>query len=86
VGAPDNWPVLALNVAQVGLFVMLKLSASPSASLADGVKLYDCPAVTALAGEPLIAGALFADAVTETENAGKDVMLRPSVARMLMFE
>jgi hypothetical protein len=85
VGVPESLPVLALNVAQVGLFATLKVSGSPSASLADGVKLYGCPAVTTLAGEPLIDGALFAEALTEIENAGKPVLLRPSLTRMLMF-
>jgi hypothetical protein len=77
---PDNRPVLALNVAQLGLFVMLKLRASPSASLADGMKVYDCPAVTAVAGAPLMVGALLAEAFTEIENAGKEAVLRPSLA------
>jgi hypothetical protein len=35
-GVPDNRPVLALKVAQVGLFATLKVSASPSASDAEG--------------------------------------------------
>ncbi len=39
VGVPDNWPVLVLKVAQVGLFVMLKVSGSPFASDAVGRKL-----------------------------------------------
>jgi hypothetical protein len=85
VGVPDNWPVLVLKVAQAGLFVMLKLSASPSSSLAEGMKVYDCPAVTAVAGAPLIVGALLAEAFTEIENGGREAMLRPSLTRMLTF-
>jgi len=37
----------------------LKVSASPSASLALGVKLYACPSLTLVAGVPEIAGAVF---------------------------
>ena len=36
VGVPDNRPVAVLNVAQVGRFVMLKVNAPPSGSLAVG--------------------------------------------------
>ena len=36
-GVPLSWPVAALNVAQEGLFEMLKVSVSLSASVADGV-------------------------------------------------
>ena len=50
-----------LNVAQVGLFVMLKVRASPLASDAEGWNAYAAPAVTEVAGEPLITGAVFAD-------------------------
>ena len=38
VGVPWSRPVVALNVAQPGRFVMLKVSVPPSASLAVGVK------------------------------------------------
>jgi hypothetical protein len=39
VGVPDSLPVVVLNVAHEGLFVMLKVSVSPSESAATGVKL-----------------------------------------------
>ncbi len=40
VGAvPESWPVAALNTAQAGLFWMLKVSGSPLASAAVGLKL-----------------------------------------------
>lgn len=39
VGAPESCPVEVLNVAQDGRFTIEKVSAWPSASEADGVKL-----------------------------------------------
>ena len=38
-GVPYSWPLDVLNVAHDGLFVTLKVSLSPFASLAVGVKL-----------------------------------------------
>ncbi len=39
-GVPDSLPVLALNVAQAGLFMMANVSASPSLSAATNVGGY----------------------------------------------
>jgi hypothetical protein len=37
-GVPESWPVTVLNAAHTGLFWIWKLSWSPSASLAAGLK------------------------------------------------
>lgn len=39
VGVPERRPVSVLNVAQIGLFSIWKVSVSPSASLAAGVNV-----------------------------------------------
>jgi hypothetical protein len=39
VGVPDNSPVALLNVAQLGAFFTLKVSAAPLGSVVVGVKL-----------------------------------------------
>jgi hypothetical protein len=57
VGVPDSLPVFASSAAQVGLFWLVKLSASPSLSAADGVKLYAAPTVAVVTAAPLIVGA-----------------------------
>ena len=85
-GVPLNRPVEVLNVAQLGLFAMLKASVSPFASEAEGWKVYALPATTDVAGAPLITGALFAGAVTEIANAGSEVVAFPSLTLMTMFE
>ena len=59
VGVPERSPVLALNVAQVGRFVMLYVSVLPSGSVAIGVKAYWTPTATVVAGVPLITGGRF---------------------------
>jgi hypothetical protein len=46
VGVPLSWPVPASNVAQSGLFAIVKVRVSPSASEATGVKEYVWPAIT----------------------------------------
>ena len=70
-GVPESLPVEVLKVAQDGLFWMLKVSVSPSASLPVGWKLYAWPAVTEVVGEPEMVGGRFvgAAAVTAIENA-----------------
>ncbi len=78
-GVPDNRPVLASNVAQVGWLPMLNVSVSLSASDAVGVKAYACPATTDVAGEPEITGARLPISTT-TVNGPIDELARPSVA------
>jgi hypothetical protein len=59
VGVPARRPVLALNVAQLGRFVMLYVNALPSTSVAVGVNEYCTPTDAPVGGVPLITGALF---------------------------
>ena len=59
VGVPERSPVLALNVAQLGRFVMLYVSVLPSGSVAVGVKAYWAPTAAVVAGVPLITGGRF---------------------------
>src|SRR5262249_9661811 len=56
-GVPHRRPVTASNDAQPGLPLMLKLSDSPSPSVAVGWKLYGCPANARVGGMPEICGA-----------------------------
>jgi hypothetical protein len=56
-GVPLKRPVLVLNVAHAGLLVMLKVSTSPSASFALGVKVYAWPTSVEPKGLPEIVGA-----------------------------
>jgi hypothetical protein len=55
-GVPESWPVLVLRLAQVGLPEIEKVSVLPLGFVVVGVKLYAAPAVTEVAGEPLIVG------------------------------
>jgi hypothetical protein len=57
MGVPDSLPESASNEAQAGLFWILKVRDLPAGSDAVGVKVYAVPALTELAGAPLIAGA-----------------------------
>src|SRR5882672_2054733 len=67
-GVPCRRPLLAVNVAQAGLFKMLNVSVGlGSGSLAVGVNVYCVPALPDVAGAPEIVGALF---VAVTANAG----------------
>src|SRR5882672_236206 len=67
-GVPVSAPVLALNDAQLGLFVMVNASVWPGfTSFAVGVNEYATPTFTVVAGVPVIVGAVF---TTVIENAG----------------
>jgi len=89
-GVPESLPVDVLKLAHDGLFVMLKVSASPFASLAVGVKLYATPTLPVVDGEPLIFGAVFVPPddvpVTVMLNVGSDAIVTPSDAVMMMLE
>ncbi len=70
---------------------MLKVSASPFASAAVGLKVYADPAVTVVAGVPEIAGGVLvppeppAALDTATLNEGKEVVALPSLTLMMML-
>src|SRR5512139_2147970 len=84
-GVPCRRPVLVLNVAQAGLFVMLNVSVVPAfASLAVGVNVYCVPTVAVVGGVPEITGGVFEDA-TVIENAGSGVDALPSLTLITMF-
>jgi hypothetical protein len=59
VGVPLSWPVAVLKDAQGGVLVTKNVNASPSTSVALGVKEYGWPTVAALLGVPEITGAVF---------------------------
>ena len=64
VGVPVSAPVVVLNVAQLGLLVILKVVVSlVSASVTLGVKLYAASSFTVVAGVPEITGALLEECV-----------------------
>ena len=89
VGVPETVPVAMLKVAQEGRFCTLKESASPSVSLAVGVKLYAFPATSAVEGVPeMVGGGLAGAAGAETamEKGESEVRARPSLTLMTMFE
>ena len=65
---------------------MLKPSVLLSASAAIGRKLYAWPAVTEVAGAPLIVGARLAVRDTVIENAGSETVVAPSLTLIAMFE
>jgi hypothetical protein len=85
LGGPWSWPVVVLNVAQAGRFAMLKVSVSPSGSLAVGVNEYATPCVAVVAGVPEIVGGRFG-CVTTIENAASDAVACPSLTLIAMFE
>ena len=88
VGVPLRRPVEVLKDAHAGLFEMLKVRESPFESLAAGVNEYAEPTPTEVEGVPEILGALLEvePALTTIENAGSDVVARPSLTRIWMFE
>jgi hypothetical protein len=61
-GVPLNSPVVGENDAQLGWFLIENVSVSPVGP-AVGVNLYGLPAMTEVAGEPLIVGASFCGGV-----------------------
>ena len=65
---------------------MEKVRASPSGSLALGVKLYADPAMTVVAGSPpMVGGASVGAADTVTVNAGSEVVRVPLLTLIVMF-
>ena len=82
-GVPCSRPVVVLNVAQLGWFVMLNVSVPPSASPAVGVNEYCVPTVAVVAGVPEIVGRMF-DEATAIENSGNGVDAVPSLTLMTM--
>jgi hypothetical protein len=54
VGVPESSPVALLKVAHEGLWTMVNTRRRCHRSLAVGVKEYDFPTVTVVAGEPEI--------------------------------
>src|SRR5688572_4968411 len=84
-GVPVKRPVLLLKVAQLGMFWMLYVSVSLSASEAVGWKVYAEPAVTLVGGVPEMTGALFAAALTVIVNGPSESLAsRSSVTVMTM--
>src|SRR5580700_6510773 len=65
---------------------MLKVSGLPLGSVVAGVKLYAVPALTWVAGVPLIVGGGLAGDVTAMLNAGSLALRVPSLTLMRMFE
>ena len=90
LGVPDSLPVVVLNAAQAGLFVMLNVSVLPSGSLAVGVNAYATPVLTDVGGVPEIVGGWFVvppEVLTVIENGASDaVPPLPSLTLMMMFE
>src|SRR5262245_60736681 len=70
-GRPVKRPVCVSNVAHDGRLRILKLSASPSASLAHGWYWYGTPAVAVAGGRPeMTGGVLFSRSHREAAAAG----------------
>ena len=82
-GVPLKVPVDVLKLAQPGRFCTLKLRVMPAGPLAVGVKEYACPAVTCVAGVPLIVGVT---ALTWILNAGSEAESCPSFTVITMPE
>ena len=91
LGVPDSLPVVALNVAQVGLFVMLNVSVLPSASAAFGWKVYRTPTIAPVGRMPLIVGAVAkaqsgASNTANNERAAAILGTRAARARAFLIE
>jgi hypothetical protein len=84
VGVPCKRPVVVLNVAHVGLFVIEYVSVLPSGSLAVGWNEYAVPAVTDVGGAPDITGGRFGAGFTAIENAGNAALALPSLTLITM--
>jgi hypothetical protein len=86
LGVPDSSPVLALKLAHAGRFCIEKVRGLPAGSLALGVKLYAEPALTDVAGVPVIAGGpLPESADTVMVKAGSEVLSAPLLTLIVMF-
>ena len=72
-GVPLSLPVMRLKLAQYGRPAAENLSASPSGSLARGVKLYAVSARTVLGGVPEICGDRLAEPPLGTFEVTGDV-------------
>jgi hypothetical protein len=81
-GVPLSWPFVVLNVAQLGLFVIEKLSVPPRGLDAVGVKLYACPDRTEVAGAPEIVGG----ASTVIVNGASEALPVPSLTEIVTLE
>ena len=90
LGVPDSLPVVVLNVAQAGLFVMLNVSVLPSGSLRGRRERVRAPVFTDVGGVPEIVGGWFVplpEALTVIEKRReRRVPPLPSLTLMMMFE
>ncbi len=68
-GWPLKRPVDVSKLAQRGFLRIEKVIVFPSASVADGVKSYVSPVMTAESGEPQISGGLFCELVVVFEDS-----------------
>ena len=85
-GVPDSSPVAVLKFAQEGSFCIENVRACPCGSVAVGLKLYAVPAVTAVAGVPLIVGGPSAAcAATVIVKAGSEALAVSLLAVMMML-
>src|SRR5262249_22211866 len=85
-GAPPSFPVVVLNVAQLGMFVIENVKVAPALGLvAVGVNEYELPTMPVVAGVPLIVGGAV-DAVTVIVKLGSDALCVPSLTVITMPE
>ena len=92
-GVPVSAPVVVLKLAQLGLLMIENVSVLPLGSVVLGVKLYAVPAVSDVAGLPLIVGGDDggggvppAGAETVMENAASEALDIPSVTEITIPE